>query len=195
MLTITFRPTVFQAGTPFTFKAKSQDEATRGAVALLIYQTFLGEERHSHLPHKARLELLNEKSELHRDHQRFVNSFNAHNYLDYFNKASDLENHSDNEKYKIRLNWYPQVPCKPFVFPCKNDEEALYLKNLLANYDNYLLEECEGMRVDYCNTGVITIIDPGFKEGDDEEKWCDWFHDSELGYFDDIAEYLEVKAA
>jgi len=84
---------------------------------------------------------------------------------------------------KLRIYWFPNIPCKAFHFPVNTLEEAVAVNNALANYDLFLLEHRH--RRDYANAGGLEIWNP------DEEEWEDWY-DEETGMsFDEYINELE----
>lgn len=170
----------------FTVNAESHADAIDVAVMLNAYQKFLGNNNHS-LPAKARLEFRKESGELQMMSEAMVESFHRHKFY-----SASEENMSEiyPQKTGLRLYWFPQVPCKPFRFPVKDEKQAGLFLDVLANYDLFLFEKCDGMRVDYCNMGGLEMFEDG--------EWIEWDKETEDDYFDDVQaylEYLKEKAA
>ncbi|MDW1583813.1 hypothetical protein R7Q39_19040 [Vibrio sp. 947] len=180
-----YRPHLINANKPFEFNPSKGNEV-RSALLLVLFQNFLAIENHSLAPYKSRLEFCGENNQLHPNHQSYVNSVNSHAYGDLFEQSPDnLQECSDAKKFGLRLAYFPQVPCKPFYFPVKDIKEAVEFYNLLVRYDEFLLTECDSMRVDYSNIFELEMIDP--QDGD----WCSWFLESGDEYFDDFRQYLD----
>lgn len=89
----------------------------------------------------------------------------------------------------LRVCWFPQVPCKPFIVHVTCLGDGVELMNRLASYDAFQLEN--RIKPDYCNTGCIeryvsATVD---EEGNEGPGWEPWM-DDETGE-DDPAAYLE----
>lgn len=67
---------------------------------------------------------------------------------------------------RFRIQHYPQVPCKPFIFECASFEEADQLVCLLAAYDAFLYENKH--RCDYASTASIQYY------SDRAKDWVDY---------------------
>jgi len=52
------------------------------------------------------------------------------------------------KKIKLRVSHFPQVPCKAFHVDVNSIEEAMKIKNILANYD--LFQYNNRIKPDYC---------------------------------------------
>lgn len=73
---------------------------------------------------------------------------------------------------RFRLNHFPQVPCDPYTEEFDTLTEAVAAKNIIADYDLFLLEN--NHRVDFANVGVISYYRPDWidPEGDpDDDGW------------------------
>ena len=73
---------------------------------------------------------------------------------------------------RFRILHYPQVPCVPFeVVGIKSKKEAFKIRDMLANYDLFLLEN--NHRVDFCNAIVVEVWDGkewiSIEEDDDDQ--------------------------
>jgi len=73
---------------------------------------------------------------------------------------------------KLRLSHYPQIPCKPFVVEVSSLEEALRIRNILANYDSFQFDN--NIKPDYCNMTTLEEFNAN------EQEWLDW--EDENGY-------------
>lgn len=178
----------------FETKVSTFNEALRIALALSLYQTFLGLNNHSQMP-KARIELRRPPgTKLHRDHYALVQRLNYHSYTN-MKDIDDLATCQDAMEWKMRLHWIPQVPGKAFVFPVKSKEEAALIHDILANYDSYLLDDCEDMRVDHANACFVDMIDPDWTKDDGpQERWTDWYYEIGDTYYADFDDYLSQTA-
>lgn len=76
----------------------------------------------------------------------------------------------------LRVWWIPQVPGEPFRVPVESVQQAVFLLNVLARYDQFQLEH--RIKPDYSNVGGLECFS---QDGDGE--WCEWY-DPETG--DDI---------
>lgn len=169
----------------FTVDVKNSEDAVFFGTALSLYQSFLASHSHSQHP-KARIEIRNEKNEIIASSQNIVNSINKHplfDLSDFDAIASYAETRS-----KLRLEWFPQVPCKPFRFPVKSVEQAAELASILADYDLFLLEKCTSMRVDFCNTCDLSMIST---DEDSDSLWVSWYLDDleNDAYYDSFSDY------
>ena len=90
---------------------------------------------------------------------------------------------TSNEKAqpKLRIQHFPQVPCKPFKVHVDSVKEAHKIMNVLADYD--LFQLAHHIKPDYANMSVLEMFDT------ENEEWCDWY-DEETG-IGDVEEYME----
>ena len=193
---ISYSPHVaFTTGNPFIHQVEAQ-HAEHFAAALHSFQLFLGQEKHSQIPHKSRIEFLGDDGEILDGSKPGWVGFNHHSLLSKFN-ASKFLNHDtpgyndaflEDEKYQLHIYYFPQVPCKPFVFPVESPEQAYALLNMLYAYDDYLLTKCDSMRVDYCNIAGLNMRDP-----EDSSEWISWDIETDDDYFDNLDDYMESK--
>lgn len=79
---------------------------------------------------------------------------------------------------KLRLYWFPNVPCKPFHVEVFSVDEAVLLNNTLAEYDMFLYKYRH--RPDYANAGGLEVWN------EEEQEWEGWY--SEEG--EDFDEYI-----
>lgn len=87
---------------------------------------------------------------------------------------------------KMRVWWIPQVGggCPTFYVPVETIEEAAKTLNMLADYDNFQLEN--RIKPDFSNAGGLQVFDEG------SQDWEEWELDCELGYFEDVLDYFEA---
>lgn len=191
-----FTPHIGMCSVPFEVSSGSKEGIVHIAMALTAYQAFLANNNHSQYP-KARAEF--------RTHGALdvslLKKLNEHKYHD-LEDADDLATCDDANEWGLRLSWFPQVPCKPFIFPVKDVEAARALSDALADYDIYLLEKCDQMRVDYCNTLDLEMRPDNYQQmiddGDIPEEnqgWMSWyFEDDEKDiYFEDFQDWLRAQ--
>jgi len=67
-------------------------------------------------------------------------------------------------KGDLRVWWIPQVPMKPFHVPVESLEQAMFLLDVLADYDIFQFEN--RIKPDYCNAGGLEVFDDG--------EWFEW---------------------
>ena len=67
---------------------------------------------------------------------------------------------------KLRVEHFPQVPCKPFIIPVNTIEEALLLFNVLADYDLFQFDN--RIKPDYANMTCLNVWD------EEENEWLTW---------------------
>lgn len=86
---------------------------------------------------------------------------------------------------KLKLWWIPQVPMKAFEVEVASVEEGAKLLDVLANYDQFQLDN--NVKPDYCNAGGLVMLE------EDTGEWVDWY-DEETGE-DDPRAFVEAKAS
>ena len=87
---------------------------------------------------------------------------------------------------KLRVAHYAQIPCQPFCVDVKDEEQAKFICDVLANQHLFLFEQ--GIIPDYCN--VITVQ----QQNDEEETWEDYFNeDSEMDWGEYEYTYLSKE--
>lgn len=74
---------------------------------------------------------------------------------------------------RFRLNHFPQVPCDPFTREFDTLTEAVAAKNIIADYDLFLLENKH--RVDFANVGVISYYRPDWIDPEDDSDDDGWY--------------------
>lgn len=62
----------------------------------------------------------------------------------------------------FKVSHYPQIPCNPFEVEFDTIQEALRLKDILADYDMFQYEN--RIKPDYCNMTAILAYDEKYKE-------------------------------
>lgn len=193
-ITLHYTPNINFCDTPFVVVCDSEEGIVRIAVALELYQKFLFENNHSRQPASSVYFTDRNKEFL----PSLVKDFSGHKYMQ-LSSVDDLASCDDAEEWGVRLLWFPQAPCKSFKFPVKNEHEALALTNIIAAYDQYLLELCTQMRCEYNNFYDLEFRPTDFavqiKEGliDPESGgWTSWyyFNEKEDVYYDSFHEFV-----
>ena len=69
-------------------------------------------------------------------------------------------------KTKIRVCWFPQIPCKPFYVAVMSAEQGLWLVGVLGDYDLFQFEN--KIKPDYANMGGVEVYD------EEEADWVFW---------------------
>ena len=98
---------------------------------------------------------------------------------------------------KLRVWHIPQVPMKAFHVETDSLQEAIKIKNALADYDLFQFEN--NVKGDYANANGIEMWDESLTDQDLidmelEDRWVDWFYEDGNEYFDDPEEYLDWLA-
>lgn len=193
-ITLHYTPNINFCDVPFVVACDSEEGIIRIAVALELYQKFLFKNNHSRQP-VSRVYFSNKNKN---DLRHLLKGFNEHKYMQ-LPSVDDLASCDDTEEWGFRLSWFPQAPCKSFKFPVKNEHEALALTNIIAAYDQYLLELCTQMRCEYSNFYDLEFRPADFaeqiKEGliDPESGgWTSWyyFNEEEDIYYDSFHEFI-----
>ena len=84
---------------------------------------------------------------------------------------------------KLRVWWIPQVPMNAFRIDVGTIQEASKIMTVLADYDAFQYNN--NIKPDYSNVGGLEMLEGG--------EWTDWYiDDDEVGYYDDLDEYLEA---
>lgn len=94
---------------------------------------------------------------------------------------------------KLRVWHIPQVPMKAFRVETDSLQEAVKIKNALADYDLFQYEN--NVKGDYANANGIEMWDESLTDQDLtdmelEDRWVDWYIETEDDFFDDPEEYL-----
>lgn len=87
---------------------------------------------------------------------------------------------------KLRVEHFPQIPCKPFIVEVNSIEEAKKIFDVLANYDIFQYEN--KIKSDYCNMTVLNYWD------EEEQEWLEWQDEENYYTLDEYYRYKdEVK--
>ncbi|HEU4345769.1 MAG TPA: hypothetical protein VFU31_29825 [Candidatus Binatia bacterium] len=81
----------------------------------------------------------------------------------------------------MRVWHIPQIPMDPFYVDVSNEEEALKIINVLANYDLFQFEN--KVKPDYCNMSGLEVCVDG--------EWAEWENED----YDDINDFRLGRAA
>ncbi len=79
---------------------------------------------------------------------------------------------------RLRVSWFPQIPCEPFVVAVSSVAEGVKIMDMLASYDAFQLEH--RIKPDYCNAGVLQMFDASDDTDATDGSWVDWC-DAESG--------------
>lgn len=98
---------------------------------------------------------------------------------------------------KLRVWHIPQAPMKAFYVETDSLQEAVKITKVLADYDLFQYEN--NVKGDYCNANGIQMWDESLTDQDLidmglEDRWVDWYHETDDECFDDPEEYLEYLA-
>lgn len=98
---------------------------------------------------------------------------------------------------KLRVWHIPQVPMKAFTVEVDSLQEAVKIKNVLADYDLFQYEN--NVKGDYTSISGIHIWDESLSDQDLidmelDDRWVDWFYEDDEQSFDCPEEYLEWLA-
>ncbi len=87
---------------------------------------------------------------------------------------------------KLRVMHYPQIPCTPFFVDVKNEEQALLIRETLADQHLFLYDN--NFIPDYSN--IITVV----MWDEEEQDWIDYWNEEECMEFDEFVEALANEA-
>jgi|TARA_R110000851_G_scaffold308922_2_gene468109 hypothetical protein len=90
-----------------------------------------------------------------------------------------------NTKNKLKVMHYPQIPCEPFSVDVKDEEQALLVRETLANQHLFLYDN--NFIPDYSNIIFVLMWD------DEEKDWVDYYNEFEDMEFDEFIEAIEAK--
>jgi hypothetical protein len=94
-------------------------------------------------------------------------------------------------KNKLRVLHYPQVPCEPFFVDVKDEEQALLIRETLANQHLFLLDN--NFIPDYANAISVVMWDEN-SDGEGTNGWVDYYNEEEGMEFDEFVEtYLSAN--
>jgi hypothetical protein len=92
---------------------------------------------------------------------------------------------------KLRVSHYPQIPCKPFIVEVKDEEQALLIRETLANQHLFLFDN--NMILDYSNVITVEMWDEN-SDGEGNADWVDYYNENENMEFDEFVEtYLSAE--
>lgn len=97
---------------------------------------------------------------------------------------------------KIRVWHVPQMPMPAFYVEVDSVTQGVQMMDTLANYDAFQFDH--NIKPDYCNVNGLQVFDETLTDQDllDMEltdRWVDWFHETDDGYWDNPRQYLEEK--
>jgi hypothetical protein len=96
-----------------------------------------------------------------------------------------------NIKNKLRVSHYPQIPCNPFIVEVKDEEQALLIRETLANQHCFLFDN--NIIPDYSNAICIEMLDEN-SDGEGTPDWVDYYNEEEEMEFDEFVEtYFNLK--
>lgn len=72
---------------------------------------------------------------------------------------------------KLRVSHFPQIGVKSFDVEVQTLEQALFLFEVLANYDDFQFKN--RIKPDYCNTTAFEHWD--FNDETNEYEWFTWY--------------------
>lgn len=78
----------------------------------------------------------------------------------------------------LRIYHMAQVPCSPFIVEVKDEIEASWITNILAQ--QHLFLERENIIPDYSNTMGVQMFE--------DNEWVDYYNDSEFMEWDEFEE-------
>lgn len=86
---------------------------------------------------------------------------------------------------KLRVLHYPQIPCTPFFVDVKNEEQALLIRETLANQHLFLFDN--NFISDYSNIISVVMWDEN-SDGEGNPDWVDYYNEEEAMEFDEFVE-------
>jgi len=93
---------------------------------------------------------------------------------------------------KLRVLHYPQIPCTPFFVDVKDEEQALLIRETLANQHLFLFDN--NFIPDYSNVISVVMWDEN-SDGEGTPDWVDYYNEEEAMEFDEFVEtYLSAEA-
>jgi len=91
-----------------------------------------------------------------------------------------------NVKNRLRVSHFPQIPCEPFSVEVRNEREAYFISETLANQHLFLFKN--RMIPDYSNVILVEMWDED-SDGEGKPDWVDYYNDEE---FMDWGEFVET---
>ncbi len=77
---------------------------------------------------------------------------------------------------KLRVLHYPQIPCEPFCVDVKDEEQALFISNVLANQHLFLYSK--DFIPDYSNEITVVMWEED-SDGEGNPDWVDYYNEQE----------------
>ena len=91
---------------------------------------------------------------------------------------------------KLRVLHFPQTPCEPFFVDVKDEEQALLIRETLANQHLFLYDK--KIIPDYSNIVIVVMWDED-SDGEGNPGWVDYYNEEEAMEFDEFVEtYLSA---
>lgn len=87
---------------------------------------------------------------------------------------------------KLRVMHYPNIPCTPFFVDVKDEEQALLIRETLAEQHLFLYNN--NIINDYSN--IITVV----MWDEEEQDWIDYWNEEECMEFDEFVEAMANEA-
>ena len=88
-----------------------------------------------------------------------------------------MKTNTDPKEGDLRIWWIPQIPGRPFCVDVKDIEQAIFLHDVLASYDDFQYKH--GIKPDYSNAGGLEVFDA---DGD----WSEWYDEEDDMDINDI---------
>ena len=84
------------------------------------------------------------------------------------------------KKGDLRVYHIPQVPMKAFYVDVNDLVEAVLVMNLLADYDQFQLDN--RVKPDYSNANGLEVYEPEGKDESPGSEWCSWYPEATPGF-------------
>jgi hypothetical protein len=89
----------------------------------------------------------------------------------------------------LRVLHYPQIPCEPFFVDVKDEEQALLIKETLANQHLFLYDR--KIIPDYSNVISVVMWDED-SDGEGTPDWVDYYNEDEnMEFYEFVETYLQ----
>lgn len=83
------------------------------------------------------------------------------------------------EPKKLRVYWFPQIPCAAFYVPVRTVREARLILTTLADYDAFQFKN--RIKPDYSNAGGLEEFDPTDTTHGPDGSWLEWYNEDDEG--------------
>ena len=94
---------------------------------------------------------------------------------------------------KLRVIHFPQIPCEPFFVDVKDEEQALLIRETLANQHQFLFKN--DIISDYSNIVTVVMWDEN-SDGEGTPDWIVYYNEHEGIEFDEFVDkYLSNKSS